>query len=225
MAHPSDRHFSRGDLMRRITELEDRIKSLETARRLEAASIGAGGLTIAEDGSIQSDDFAPGEDGWRISEGGAEFNVLTLRDRLIGQEALAEPVGFDGAGATSGGDDVTGGDFVTKVAVEINLPTWADQVIILGVGNAEARNNSDTDAFLQSRVTINDIGGSANTSMLVAGNGAWSGTVFASAQRVIDDPQSPIPVETRARVDRDATFSDTLNEFDIDCIAIYRRVP
>ncbi|HLU43995.1 MAG TPA: hypothetical protein VKZ67_03115, partial [Natronosporangium sp.] len=42
----SDAARSRGDVMARLAELTDRVTRLETARRLEAAAVGRGGIRI-----------------------------------------------------------------------------------------------------------------------------------------------------------------------------------
>lgn len=44
--------FSPGDLMRRVANLEREVRALQTARRLEAATIGAGGVRVTGGGSI-----------------------------------------------------------------------------------------------------------------------------------------------------------------------------
>lgn len=49
---PSDVVQSPGDVMRRLNDLERKVRELEGARRLEAATIGAGGITI-KGGSIR----------------------------------------------------------------------------------------------------------------------------------------------------------------------------
>jgi hypothetical protein len=51
MAVNPDAAFSRGDIMRRMDQLERRVAAQETARRLESASIGTGGLRV-KGGSI-----------------------------------------------------------------------------------------------------------------------------------------------------------------------------
>lgn len=52
----SDPAVPKGDLIRRVTELEQQVKQLLTARRLEAASIGRGGLRLHSGGSLLVDD-------------------------------------------------------------------------------------------------------------------------------------------------------------------------
>jgi hypothetical protein len=48
----SDAARSNGDVMRRLVELEAQVREMRAARRLEAATIGAGGLTIKDGGEL-----------------------------------------------------------------------------------------------------------------------------------------------------------------------------
>lgn len=66
--------FSRGDLPRRIDELEEKVARMQTARRLEAASIGAGGLAV-KGGSIVIYDTA-GVETMRLSTDGLTLEGL-----------------------------------------------------------------------------------------------------------------------------------------------------
>lgn len=67
-------HTSRGDLMRRLRAAENRIDQLETARRLEAAAIGAGGLTVKGGAIVILDD--DGEERARLSTDGLTLAQL-----------------------------------------------------------------------------------------------------------------------------------------------------
>jgi hypothetical protein len=52
MTVASDAAQSNGDVMRRLAELEAEVRQLRAERRLEAATIGAGGLTIRDSGGV-----------------------------------------------------------------------------------------------------------------------------------------------------------------------------
>jgi hypothetical protein len=80
MSNLADPAFSRGDLMRRLTVVEDRIRQLETARRLEAATIGRGGINV-RGGSIVIMDAA-GAETMRLSTAGL---TLTGILRVLGE--------------------------------------------------------------------------------------------------------------------------------------------
>ncbi len=69
--------FSSGDLMRRLRDMERRIDELSTARRLEAATIGEGGLRVAEGGDITVDggNLVLRSGGGLVLEEGARFSI------------------------------------------------------------------------------------------------------------------------------------------------------
>ena len=92
---------------RRLDDLQRQLNELRAARTLEAATIGKGGLTVAggtltvEGGKLvvdgagiaESGNYVPGSAGWALQpNGNAEFNDLTLRGGIIGNDALTAPV-------------------------------------------------------------------------------------------------------------------------------------
>lgn len=102
--------FSRGDVLREIRELKDRVRVLETARTLEAASIGRGGLRLLDGGSIR---VADGGD--VIVTGGGAF-IAEDGSRIIARYA-------DGSTAVHWGstsDVVTGEDQGHGILVQDN---------------------------------------------------------------------------------------------------------
>ncbi len=52
MTLPSDAAVSRGDIMRRLADLERAVSLLAAARSLEASQVGAGGVLVTGDGSV-----------------------------------------------------------------------------------------------------------------------------------------------------------------------------
>lgn len=69
-----DAAFSRGDILREVAQLKRDVRTLQTARRLEAASIGAGGLTV-KGGQIVILD-AGGNETMRLSTDGLSLEGL-----------------------------------------------------------------------------------------------------------------------------------------------------
>lgn len=74
MVANTDAAFSRGDLMREVRELKDRVKALEVRTDLEAASIGRGGLAV-KGGAIVIYD-AQGVEQMRLSTDGLSLDGL-----------------------------------------------------------------------------------------------------------------------------------------------------
>jgi hypothetical protein len=70
----ADPALSRGDVMRRLTDLEDQVRGLQTARRLEAAAIGRGGIRV-RGGAIVIQD-ADGVETMRLSTAGLTLTGL-----------------------------------------------------------------------------------------------------------------------------------------------------
>jgi hypothetical protein len=69
-----DAAFSRGDVMRRLADLERQVADLSTARRLESASIGTGGLSVRGGHVIIQD--ASGVETMRLSTDGLSLTGL-----------------------------------------------------------------------------------------------------------------------------------------------------
>lgn len=79
-----DGAFSRGDTMRRLAELEDQVRELQTARRLEAAKVGRGGLRVL--GGLFRAQDSEGDDMFRV---GGDPGELFLREDLLAPFARA----------------------------------------------------------------------------------------------------------------------------------------
>ncbi|MDG4796223.1 hypothetical protein [Micromonospora sp. WMMD1082] len=77
-----DNAISRGDVMRRLRELEKQVEQLTAGRRLEAASIGRGGITIKDGGGIRVVDADGGQS--------IELSDLGLRIRDAAGNVVAE---------------------------------------------------------------------------------------------------------------------------------------
>lgn len=86
-------------LERAVRDLQREVAALRTARSLQAATIGAGGITLAG-GRIASADFdgdlddaTAGTAGWALggANNNAVFNDLVLRGGIIGNAALTNP--------------------------------------------------------------------------------------------------------------------------------------
>jgi hypothetical protein len=98
-----DAAFSRGDIMREIADLKRQVADLSTARRLEAASIGAGGLTVrgghitVTDGTLAARDSIG--DVFRVNPNVPEIfmrkSLISGLTNEIVQELLTSPAGIE----------------------------------------------------------------------------------------------------------------------------------
>lgn len=80
MSNLSDPMMSQGDVMRRLADLERQLRELQTARRLESASIGRGGLRVKDGGRIEVID----DDGGIAFSASADGLTLDGLLRVIG---------------------------------------------------------------------------------------------------------------------------------------------
>jgi hypothetical protein len=77
--------FSRGDVMRRLNELEKQVREFTSGRRMENATIGAGGIRVKGSGGVtlQQGGGLTVEDGGDIVIRGGALNVYDDTDTLI----------------------------------------------------------------------------------------------------------------------------------------------
>lgn len=81
------------DIASILTDVRKRLKKLETARPLEKATIGKGGIRTAD---FDGTDFAhPGTTGNYFGADGLVINNVDLRSGIVGDSALANPVAFN----------------------------------------------------------------------------------------------------------------------------------
>lgn len=162
-----------GSFMRRIQALERAVKMLQGARTLENASIGAGGLQVDANGAItlnggdllvnggqaQSGDYAAGAAGWRLgSDGNAEFNNLTLRGGIIGDDALANPISV-----ATGYADVNSTDFTNAGADyaigTIAVPSGFSRALVMCSGTAgDTRTSGGATGWMQIQAWFGRVG-------------------------------------------------------------------
>ncbi len=119
MTLPSDAAVSRGDVMRRLADLERQVRELAAARGLESSSIGAGGITIDVQGGLR----VMHDNGQIMMEvgyaetgfGPVEQVVLHRRDGSISLQIQSNLFGFefirvlDAAGSALFADDGVNG--------------------------------------------------------------------------------------------------------------------
>lgn len=146
----SDAVVSKGDIARRLDAIEAQLTQLRTARRLEAASIGRGGLRV-KGGRLTVQDTA-GDDMLRAGGDPAEFflrldlleplSVAVLANRIT----TASVAGVASTTATSYGDPTSGdaGPVVTGVSVL----TGAALVLLDGFVRAEQVQSGTNEAFM-----------------------------------------------------------------------------
>lgn len=87
MGNVGDLALNRGDVMRRLAELERQVRELNAGRRLEAATIGQGGMTVKGEGGITLKD---GGDLRIEGGGGVDISDGAVRVRNADGQIVAE---------------------------------------------------------------------------------------------------------------------------------------
>lgn len=175
--------------------LRNRLKGIDEAIRvLRNTSPFAGtGFTVAADGVTQvngslvvqsgeakSGNFAAGSTGWHLDHSGnAEFNDLTLRGGIIGNDALTSPVATGQAfvGTSGFGLSVAGAWLLTRTAT---VPTGFTVCTVTAFGRVAAINSTATGDGLYSALDVNGAGGSQFSTFVPAGQASTSTVGFST---------------------------------------------
>lgn len=139
----------------------DEVAKFARSGFLRNASISGGRLTIADDGSIASDDYDgagladPGTTGWWLggADGGAVFNTLALRKGIIGNEALSDPIDARKVGGNGSNFEVPTVDVVVASG-STPIPAGFTTAYVLAVGTVGVRNTSTVGDFLYARTRL-----------------------------------------------------------------------
>jgi hypothetical protein len=120
-----------------IRSLQRQITELRAAQTLNAASVGAGGISSSNfDGSL--DPPAVGTQGWGLAggpNGAAIVGTLYVRDAIIGDAALSSPVAPAILDGTSTGLTFTGSP-VTYHTESISVPDGFSQALVFATATA-----------------------------------------------------------------------------------------
>lgn len=154
---------------------------------------GATGNLIIDKGQEQSGNYVAGTSGWALfPTGNAEFNSLTLRGGIIGNDALANPVGASAYNGTGGYVSVPLTTWTTIVTQTVTVPTGFSKAIVIA-NSAATFNGTITNGLFGSQTVINGVGGpqtyesgsgyslSASTQLL---SGLTGGGTFTVAESV-----------------------------------------
>lgn len=164
-------------LQDRIKRIEQRLRALETRRSLGNSSIGAGGLqikspsgievddggdiiindggqlivdgdVIAQNGRVRSGNFVTGQAGWRLqSNGNAEFNDLTLRGGIIGDDALTNPVRAVAVGRAESNFVIPPTTFNVIMDINVAVPDGFTKALVYVTVDLSVFNSSATDIW------------------------------------------------------------------------------
>ncbi len=183
---------------------------------------GPTGNLIIDNGDIRSGNYVAGTSGWDLAPtGNAEFNSLTLRGGIIGNDALTNPVNFGGIGYSATAFTVTSSS-TAVVTRTITIPTGFTQAAIIGVSTAGAVNGSTGAGYLYIQTVINGTGGAV---MPAYGgpSGGWA-FVAASAMRTLSGLTTPGVITVTANLYASGAWgSNASNIANLDVICLFSR--
>lgn len=210
--------------------LRDEFRKLQDQiRRMQAASPFFGtGMHPNGNGGIDSDNFVAGLSGYSFgNDGDAEFNELTLRSGIVGNDALTSPVvpGIAREGATNFA--LTAGTLQEKAGTDLVVPAGCTRLLATVTGRLYAVNThtaggadgTGTDALY---VALKLGSGSATlaTPTGISGNGGFATTTAAESYSLDSlTPDSTLRlgvygacgyVNFAAHVDNRASYAATL---------------
>lgn len=121
-------------LSRRLSDLERLVREMSAAKTLENATVGQGGIRTANfDGSSFAD---PGATGNYFGADGAVLNNLYLRNGIVGDAALANPVAFNVA--SHDWDTLTFTIANLEKTVAITVPSGYTRALVTATATAGA---------------------------------------------------------------------------------------
>lgn len=231
----------RDDLMRRVQDLERKIKVLEGARRLESASVGKGGLTIKDTGSLivkGGGDISVQDDGTLSVDGSATVGgtlkvtgateidgTLLLPAGIIGNAALNAPVS-----PASWHADSTTFSLSTTMAVKatatVPVPSGFTRALVMAVSQVTARNTTSSQDFLSVGVAIGGspvAGWAASVDALATASVHPIVTATTAGTALLTGLGSSFTVQARAQSGVAAWSADAYNSANIDAIILFLR--
>jgi hypothetical protein len=152
---------------------------------------GATGNLIIDKGEVQSGNYVPGSVGWGLlPNGDAEFNQLTLRSGIIGNDALTNPVGFAG-NKGSVNAVVPPASYGTACSANLTIPSWVGSAVVIAIASIGATSSGSPGGAVIGDVIID--GGAGDSDSLTLASGA-SGHMTVVAQRTYSPTPPTIPV-------------------------------
>lgn len=200
-------------LTRRITALENRLKTLEGARTLTAATISSGGLRIVDDGELYVDGLAQFGGDMRVS------GTLSLPAGIIDNAALASPAAFGRSGGGESSFNVpTAGALVAQIS--ITVPPGYSTAIVMAVGTAAVRNPTTGPAFLYVGAQIGAV--TPNLTWGLAPAGGYTNASGSASRLLTGLSGGEITIATRVAAQGSA-WNNTTSMANTDAIAIFLR--
>lgn len=148
-----------------------RAQAKQLRRQGSASSYALTGAAVPEQGVTASPNFVAGSAGWALYDNGnGEFNELTLRSGIIGNDALTNPVvpGYLFASANTFGVTTTLTNILTR---NVTVPSGCTQLAASVTGRVYATNNTAGLDYLYGQANIAGFNGNALPLAVSGSNG------------------------------------------------------
>lgn len=153
---------------------------------------------------------------------------------LVGRVTPPLDPSFAGASVAFGTDNAgTATNFALSttptdvISGTIPVPTWADEALVLAVGNCQLTNTRPAIDFATIQVSINGTGGGGvqtGFSPFADASGNYVGSMATSSRQIISAPGPTITVATTLNVQGAAWGVQASNRANVDAIAVFRSI-
>ena len=212
-------------LLARIKRIEDRQN-----QQLASSPFFGTGMHPNGNGGIDSDNFAAGTSGYSFkADGDAEFNDLTLRGGIIGNDALTNPVVPQVLNLASAGFSV-GASWSEALGGNVTVPADCTRLLAFASGWAYAVNPNTTGGSngtggdaLYCATVIGGTSGEVNGDPLSGSNGFTTASSGVSVLKTGLTPGTSIHFEVDAIALYQAFGSDPTNNASLAALLIWLR--
>lgn len=182
-----------------------------------------GGDLIASGGNIESGNFVAGSAGYRLrANGNAEFSDLTLRDSIIGNDALTAPV-FPARAHGQASNFALTTTQTSKAAVSVSVPAGYSRALCLATMTASAVNTRAVQDYFAGYADVNTAGSPGG--FLAAADGAPGFAVGLAHTEIALATSLGSTIQFRAMLQSGAASwsADPFNAVNIDALVLFLR--
>lgn len=206
----------------RFRELQRQISELRAAQTLNAATVGTGGIASSNfDGTLNPP--AVGTQGWGMAggpAGAAIVGTLYVRNGIIGDDALTNPIASGNLDGTATGLTLTTTNTALKSGA-ITVPNGFSTALVLATGAVGGSNLTGTADGVACSININGTAGDQIIESLPAAQTAHAYASFASTVTgLVSDGTGTLTVATWGHTSTNSFSSMTAR---LSAIAIFLR--
>jgi hypothetical protein len=208
----------------KLRDLQRQIDALRGAASLRNGAISGGqGLAVDPGGVVQSSDFDgdaatndAGTTGWQLAHGNAAFGSITLRDGIIGDDALQNPVTGGVAPSDFQGAFATTTTLTDKASTSITIPAGFTSALVLATATVVYQDTAPN--RFDCRCTIN---GNAGPTIINLANLTACSSAFHERSLTGLTPGGSITLTVQVR--SAVAASNSANQAYISGLAVFTR--